>query len=93
MPFRHIAGHRHLIELMARAATRGTLPPSLIFAGPDGVGKRMAAVALAQLMNCLAPVEVSPREQDADASAPELAANVDMVGAREFPVSGHVRHG
>ena len=33
--------------------SRGTLPPSLIFAGPDGVGKRMAALALAQLMNCL----------------------------------------
>jgi DNA polymerase-3 subunit delta' len=55
MPFREIAGHRHLLELMAGAATRGTLPPSLIFAGPEGVGKRMAAVALAQLVNCTAP--------------------------------------
>jgi DNA polymerase-3 subunit delta' len=52
MPFRDIAGHRHLFELVARAALRGTLPPSLIFAGPEGVGKRMAAVALAQLANC-----------------------------------------
>jgi DNA polymerase III subunit delta' len=52
MPFRTITGHRHLLDLIARAATRGTLPPSLIFAGPEGVGKRMAAVALAQLMNC-----------------------------------------
>lgn len=54
MPFRDITGHRHLLDLIARAASRGTLPPSVIFAGPDGVGKRMAAVALAQLMNCLA---------------------------------------
>ena len=53
MSFRQIAGHRHLLELVARASSRGTLPPSLIFAGPEGVGKRMAAVALAQLMNCL----------------------------------------
>lgn len=53
MSFRQIAGHRHLLELVTRAASRGTLPPSLIFAGPEGVGKRMAAVALAQLMNCL----------------------------------------
>src|SRR4051812_22905956 len=53
MPFRDIAGHRHLLELIARAASRSTLPPSLIFAGPAGVGKRMSAVALAQLMNCL----------------------------------------
>ena len=33
------------------------LPPSLIFAGPDGVGKRAAAVALAQLVNCATPFE------------------------------------
>ena len=52
MPFRDITGHTHLLDLIARAATRGTLPPSLIFAGPEGVGKRMAAVALAQIMNC-----------------------------------------
>src|SRR5204863_6663879 len=49
MPFRDITGHRQLLELIAQAAVRGTLPPSLIFAGPEGVGKRMAAVALAQL--------------------------------------------
>lgn len=55
MPFRDIAGHRHLLELIGGAAVRGTLPPSLIFAGPEGVGKRMAAVALAQLINCLSP--------------------------------------
>ena len=52
MPFREITGHRQLLELIARAAGRGTLPPSLIFAGPEGVGKRMAAVALAQFFNC-----------------------------------------
>ena len=49
------SGHRRMLSrsFVARAASRGTLPPSLIFAGPDGVGKRMAAVALAQLLNCL----------------------------------------
>ena len=56
MPFRQLTGHRHLLDLIARAATRGSLPPSVIFAGPEGVGKRMAAVGLAQLMNCLTPV-------------------------------------
>jgi len=55
MPFRSITGHRLLLELVARASIRGTLPQSLIFAGPEGVGKRMAAVALAQLANCPAP--------------------------------------
>lgn len=55
MPFRDLAGHRRLLELTARAAARGSLPPSLIFAGPDGIGKRRAAVALAQLFNCASP--------------------------------------
>jgi DNA polymerase III subunit delta' len=55
MPFRDLAGHRRLLELMARAAARGSLPPSLIFAGPEGTGKRLAAVALAQLFNCASP--------------------------------------
>ena len=56
MAFREIAGHAHLLELLAAAARRGTLPPSLIFDGPEGVGKRTAAVALAQAINCLQPV-------------------------------------
>ncbi len=62
MPFRSIAGHRHLLELIAGAASRGTLPPSLIFAGPAGVGKRMAALALAQLMNCLSLDQTGGRD-------------------------------
>jgi DNA polymerase-3 subunit delta' len=52
MPFRVISGHRALIALLSRAVARGTLPQSLVFAGPEGVGKRLAAVALAQAMNC-----------------------------------------
>src|SRR5438876_275216 len=52
MPFRAITGHRPLLELLARAIARGTLPPSLIFAGPEGVGKRLTATALAQALNC-----------------------------------------
>ena len=37
------------------------MPPSLIFAGPDGVGKRAAAVALAQALNCPTPVAPTDR--------------------------------
>ena len=57
MPFRTITGHRPLLALLARAAARGTLPPSLIFTGPEGVGKRLTATALAQALNCERPVE------------------------------------
>jgi DNA polymerase III subunit delta' len=56
MAFRAITGHQPLLALLARATARGSLPPSLIFSGPDGVGKRMAAVALAQALNCERPI-------------------------------------
>ena len=52
MPFRDVIGHRRLIDLLARAVARESLPPSLILAGPDGIGKRLVAVATAQALNC-----------------------------------------
>jgi DNA polymerase-3 subunit delta' len=71
MPFREISGHSRLLELTAAAATRGTLPPSLIFAGPDGVGKRMAAIALAQTLNCSTlAVSAAGTNQDACGRCP-----------------------
>ena len=65
---------------MAAAAARGSLPPSLIFAGPDGVGKRAAAVALAQLVNCHAPV-LSPGGPDACGTCPSCTRIARLVHA------------
>jgi DNA polymerase III subunit delta' len=55
MPFRALIGHRPALALLSRAVGAGTLPPSLIFAGPEGVGKRTAAIAAAQALNCRTP--------------------------------------
>jgi DNA polymerase-3 subunit delta' len=52
MPFREVVGHRKLVALLARAVQHASLPPSLILAGPSGVGKRLLAVATAQALNC-----------------------------------------
>src|SRR3954454_10898402 len=52
MPFRDVVGHVRLIELLSRSVAGGTLPPSLLFAGPAGVGKHLAAVSVAQALNC-----------------------------------------
>ena len=65
MSFRDIVGHRRLKRLLARAVHSGTLPPSLVFAGPEGVGKRQMAYALAQALNCLEPVDGAAGERDA----------------------------
>ena len=55
MPFSDIGGHRVLVQLISRAVDRASLPPSLLFAGPEGVGKRLTATALAQALNCADP--------------------------------------
>lgn len=58
MPFRDVVGHRALVSLLARSIARDSLPPSLIFAGPAGIGKRLLALALAQATNCPTPIDV-----------------------------------
>ena len=50
---RDIVGHRRLTALIARAIERDSLPPTLLFAGPSGVGKWAVAQATAQVTNCL----------------------------------------
>ncbi len=56
MSFASILGHRRIIELLSRSVSRGSVPPSLLFAGPRGVGKRLVAESLAQAVNCLNPL-------------------------------------
>ncbi|MBU22243.1 MAG: DNA polymerase III subunit delta' [Vicinamibacterales bacterium] len=52
MLLRDVSGHRSVLDLLARALARDTLPPTLLFVGSDGVGKRRVALALAQAINC-----------------------------------------
>jgi DNA polymerase-3 subunit delta' len=52
MAFRDVIGHRRLVGLLSQSVSRDTLPPSLLFAGPSGIGKRLTAVATAQALNC-----------------------------------------
>ena len=65
MPFRDVIGHRRLVSLLSRAVARGTVPPSLLLAGPAGVGKRRVAIALAQTFNCPSHVSAPGIELDA----------------------------
>jgi DNA polymerase-3 subunit delta' len=67
--FRSIVGHRRLVSLLSRAVARGTLPPTLLMAGPAGVGKRRTALAIAKSLNCLSPVAgtLSDAARDGDA--------------------------
>jgi len=73
MLLREIIGHRRLTTLLARAIERESLPPTLLFAGPPGIGKWAVARATAQAVNCLQPTRLvhpstpsSPGSQDSN---------------------------
>ncbi|HVK60742.1 MAG TPA: AAA family ATPase [Bdellovibrionales bacterium] len=47
-----LVGHRETLEPLFQAAANDRLASTLIFSGPSGVGKRLAALALAQALVC-----------------------------------------
>jgi DNA polymerase III subunit delta' len=47
-----VRGHDRVRGILARALERDRLPPALLFAGPDGVGKKSLALAVAQAAMC-----------------------------------------
>jgi DNA polymerase-3 subunit delta' len=47
-----VRGHDRLRAILSRALERDRLPPALLFAGPDGVGKKLLALAVAQAALC-----------------------------------------
>ena len=52
MSFRTLTGNPSLVGRLERLARAGSVPPSLLFAGPAGVGKLDAALALAMALQC-----------------------------------------
>lgn len=82
MPLRDLVGHRRILALLSRSIARDSLPPSLIFSGPSGVGKRRAATAVAQALNCLAPVKGGrPADLADDNGEPGVSLAFDACGA------------
>lgn len=73
MPLRDVIGHRRIVELIARSLRTGSLPPSLLFAGPAGVGKHLVAVSIAQALNCAADGHAQPSSD----------GSVDALGAAD----------
>lgn len=81
MPFRDCIGHRRLLAVLARAVARGALPQSLMLAGPDGIGKRRVAVAVAQALNC--PTPRRPAAGLADPGGRRVTADAAREAARD----------
>ncbi|HKX26486.1 MAG TPA: DNA polymerase III subunit delta' [Blastocatellia bacterium] len=52
MSFGKLIGNERNREILQRLLQRGRIPSTMIFAGPEGVGKRRFALALAKAANC-----------------------------------------
>jgi DNA polymerase-3 subunit delta' len=52
MAFADVLGHERVKSLLARSLERGRLPPALLLAGPDGVGKKTLAMAAGRALLC-----------------------------------------
>ncbi len=50
--FDEVLGNDRIKKILRLALEKGRVPNSLIFSGPEGVGKRRLAVILAQALNC-----------------------------------------
>ena len=93
MPFASVVGHRRVTALLSRAIDRGTLPPTLLFAGPSGVGKWRVARATAQTLNCQGPVRAglprrsSPESDGAKAGGAGDAGGAGRAGGEESSLS------
>lgn len=52
MSFSRILGHTREIEILQGAASSGHVAHAFVFAGPDGIGKKLVARAFAEALNC-----------------------------------------
>src|SRR5262249_55973542 len=52
MPWSRVVGHEGTITRLRGALASGRLHPCLLFEGPEGIGKRLVALTLAQAAHC-----------------------------------------
>ena len=60
MKLHPVVGHQDVLQVLARAHARDSLPSTLLLHGPKGVGKQRVALWLAQLLVCEAPSAHGP---------------------------------
>ncbi len=62
MAFQNILGNSRVKTILSKSLQRNRVPHSLLFIGPDGVGKKEMALVVAKALNCLLKTENSCEE-------------------------------
>jgi len=75
MAFKDVSGNSRVKKILIKALQKNRVPNSLLFCGPEGVGKRDTALVLAKALNC------QQRKDDAC----EACASCKAVNAGNFP--------
>lgn len=79
MGFKNIAGNSRVKRILRTALQRQRVPNSLLFCGPDGVGKTAMAMTLAKALNCKAGKDDACEECDS-CKAIEAGRFPDVLG-------------
>ena len=58
--FPALLGQERALRLLSRSLDSGRLAHAYLFRGPDGLGKRLAALRLAARLNCIEPTGLEP---------------------------------
>ncbi len=75
MAFKDILGHERVKKILKKALQKKKIPNSMLFCGPEGVGKEEMAFVLAKAINC-------ERKKD---DACETCLSCRGINARNFP--------
>jgi DNA polymerase III subunit delta' len=65
--FKSIIGQEHSIRFLTILLQKGIIPNALLFTGPEGVGKKMAAFSFAMAANCAGINKSSKKKSDLNA--------------------------
>ncbi|HKZ45867.1 MAG TPA: hypothetical protein VJ202_00610, partial [Thermodesulfobacteriota bacterium] len=57
MPFKDILGHDREINILKKALSNDRIAHSVLFVGPEGIGKCFTAISLAKSLNCAASTD------------------------------------
>ncbi|HBB66846.1 MAG: hypothetical protein A2X28_06940 [Elusimicrobia bacterium GWA2_56_46] len=64
MSFNNILGHESAIKKLKALVSGGRVPPALLFSGPEGTGKFLAAKEFAKALNCTHTPRQEPKPED-----------------------------